>query len=173
MCFWSKKYKSVAEIVEGKKENAKKICSWILGSIWYKSDEENHGVKEYWQTPQETLTGKYRDGKEGEPYSGDCEDFVILAQACLEKMGILSYILGVHTPTEYVGSIPKSYKGHAVLAFQLDDKWYHFSNWGLKRCWKATKLGEIAPYVYKKGYWQECWFTCGELKKGKIHTYNI
>jgi len=172
MCwFFQKKLTSVKEIVEKCKNNPKKICNWIEFHISYISDEKNHDINDYWQTPQETLTGKYRDGREGTPYTGDCDDYVVLAQACLKTVGVESFILGVFTPEEYVGDIPSKYKGHAILAFMLNNNWYHFSNWGLKRCWKAKKLEDVAPYVYKKGYWQECWFANGTLNKGKIHLY--
>jgi len=172
MCWFNKtKFTTVKQVVEKCKENPRKILSWIGSNIWYISDKENHGVDEYWQTPTETLTGIYIDGKKGKPYSGDCDDFSILAQKCLEQVGIMSHLITVHTPTEYAGTIPRKWKGHAVIALQLDNKWYHFSNWGLKFCRNAKSLKDVAPYVFKKGYWQECWISDGTIKRGQIYTF--
>lgn len=44
------------------------IRDWVAASIEYKTNEEQRGVDEYWQTPEETLSLR----------SGDCEDFAIL-----------------------------------------------------------------------------------------------
>jgi hypothetical protein len=53
------------------------IRDWVADNIKYKSDEERWG-KDYWQTPEETLS-----------YStGDCEDFSILLCSLLRTYGI-------------------------------------------------------------------------------------
>lgn len=44
------------------------IASWVSSHITPKEDQEIHGVPDYWQFPNETLSLK----------SGDCEDLAIL-----------------------------------------------------------------------------------------------
>ncbi len=44
------------------------IVAWVNRRFIYQSDEQLHGVEDYWQTPRETLAS----GK------GDCEDYSIL-----------------------------------------------------------------------------------------------
>jgi predicted transglutaminase-like cysteine proteinase len=171
MCFWRKKPKTVDELIEVCKRDPRRIFAWILRNIWYVSDQDNHNRKDYHKTPEETLTGIYRDGLIGTPYSGDCEDFCILAYVCLEKIGIESTIICVFTPTSYAGDIPRNYKGHAVLAVELDDRWYHFSNWGLKRCNSAERVQDIHKYVYTKGYWYKAKWDGENLISGKKHLF--
>lgn len=155
MCFLCrKKPKSAIGIVNLCKRDPIKILNWIYSNIWYVSDDDNHEIKEYWQTTKETLTGEYNDGSKGKPYSGDCEDSCIIARDCFNIIGIDSYILAVGTPSDWAGDIPIKYKGHAVLAYEMNGRWYHFSNWGIKHT-QATCLEEVAKYVYNKpGYWK-------------------
>ncbi len=53
------------------------IRDWVAKNIEYTSDSEVHGVKEYWQFPNETLTLR----------TGDCEDFSILLCSLLRANG--------------------------------------------------------------------------------------
>jgi hypothetical protein len=84
------------------------IRDWVAINVEYMSDEKRWG-KDYWQTPEETLT--YR--------TGDCEDFSILLCSLLRTYGIDSeqvYVaLGVDNGKD----------GHAFL---LED-WYREGEW--------------------------------------------
>ena len=84
------------------------IRDWVAINVCYTSDEKRWG-KDYWQTPEETLT--YR--------TGDCEDFSILLCSLLRTYGIDAervYIaLGVDGRDD----------GHAFL---LED-WYCDGEW--------------------------------------------
>ncbi|HJX68828.1 MAG TPA: transglutaminase-like domain-containing protein, partial [Dehalococcoidia bacterium] len=53
------------------------IRDWVAANIDYVSDEEQWGVEEYWQTPEETLSLQ----------TGDCEDFAILLCTLLRAFG--------------------------------------------------------------------------------------
>jgi hypothetical protein len=84
------------------------IQDWVATNIDYMSDEKRWG-KDYWQTPEETLS--YR--------TGDCEDFSILLCSLLRAYGIdaeqVYVALGVNDEEE----------GHAFL---IED-WYHNGEW--------------------------------------------
>lgn len=54
------------------------IRQWTATNISYVSDQEAHGVREYWQLPRETL----------ELSTGDCEDFAILVCTFLRANGM-------------------------------------------------------------------------------------
>jgi hypothetical protein len=54
------------------------IRDWVAYNIDYVLDEEQWGVDDYWQTPEETLSLR----------TGDCEDFAILLCTLLRAYGI-------------------------------------------------------------------------------------
>ena len=54
------------------------IREWVATSIYYKSDEENFGVTDYWQFPVETM----------ERGSGECKDFATLLCSLLRASGV-------------------------------------------------------------------------------------
>jgi hypothetical protein len=84
------------------------IRDWVAININYMSDEKRWG-KDYWQTPEETLS--YR--------TGDCEDFSILLCSLLRAYGIdaeqVYVALGVNGEED----------GHAFL---IED-WNHAGEW--------------------------------------------
>jgi len=85
------------------------IRDWVADNIEYKIDEEQWGVDEYWQTPEETLS----------LYSGDCEDFAILLCTLFRAYGISEEQMYVA-----VGVDDKGY-GHAFLI----ENWYLDGEW--------------------------------------------
>jgi Transglutaminase-like superfamily len=84
------------------------IRNWVADNIAYESDEVRWG-KDYWQTPEETLSSR----------TGDCEDFSILLCSLLRAYGIdaqqVYVALGVDGGDD----------GHA---FVMED-WYHNGDW--------------------------------------------
>lgn len=85
------------------------IRDWVAASIEYKSDEEQWGVADYWQDPEETLSLR----------TGDCEDFAILLCTLLRAYGIDGQHIYVA-----VGVDDDGY-GHAFLIedWYLDGEW--------------------------------------------------
>jgi len=85
------------------------IRDWVAANIEYKSDKEQWGVEEYWQTPDETLS----------LHTGDCEDFAILLCTLLRAYGI-----GEEQIYVAVGVDNEGY-GHAFLI----ENWYLDGEW--------------------------------------------
>jgi hypothetical protein len=85
------------------------IRDWVAANIEYKIDEEQWGVDEYWQTPEETLS----------LHTGDCEDFAILLCTLLRAYGV-----GAEQIYVAVGVDDDGY-GHAFLIedWYLDGEW--------------------------------------------------
>ena len=57
---------------------ATKVNNWVNNNVIFKSDQESHGVADYWQTLRETL--KLR--------TGDCEDYAIAKWSLLQQYGV-------------------------------------------------------------------------------------
>jgi len=85
------------------------IRDWVAANIEYKTDEEQWGVDEYWQTPEETLFLR----------TGDCEDFAILLCTLLRAYGI-----GEEQIYVTIGVDNEGY-GHAFLI----ENWYLDGEW--------------------------------------------
>jgi hypothetical protein len=89
------------------------IRDWVAANIEYKTDEEQWGADEYWQTPEETLYLR----------TGDCEDFAILLCTLLRAYGI-----GEEQIYVALGLDNEGY-GHAFL----------IENWYLDGGWRAIE----------------------------------
>ncbi len=85
------------------------IRDWVSANIEYKTDDEQWGVDEYWQTPEETLDLR----------TGDCEDFAILLCTLLRAYGI-----GEEHIYIAIGVDNEGY-GHAFLI----ENWYLDGEW--------------------------------------------
>lgn len=85
------------------------VRDWVAANIEYRTDEEQWGVAEYWQTPEETLS----------LLTGDCEDFAILLCTLLRAYGISAEQIYVA-----VGVDDDGY-GHAFLI----ENWYLDGEW--------------------------------------------
>jgi predicted transglutaminase-like cysteine proteinase len=59
-------------------DDINQIRLWVYSHIKQASDEDLHGVTDYWQTPTETLNLK----------AGDCEDFAILMVSLMRAYGV-------------------------------------------------------------------------------------
>lgn len=103
------------------------IRDWVAANIDYVSDEEQWGVEEYWQTPEETLS----------LHTGDCEDFAILLCTLLRAYGIDEEQIYVA-----VGVDDEGY-GHAFL----------IENWYLEGEWRAIEPQvEAEPFPHGKRF---------------------
>lgn len=102
---------SVAEsILWPKLKNTQEIAEWVKANITYNSDQNLHGERDYWQTPEETLVLR----------SGDCEDYAFLNQALLKRINIESLVL----------SVERSYRKivHAICVFPRDTPTSYLNN---------------------------------------------
>jgi hypothetical protein len=82
-----------------------RLRDWVSSYISYRSDQDVHGISEYWQLPAETL----------ELRTGDCEDFAILLCSLLRAYGVPSDQVYVAC-----GYGEDQTHGHAYLV----EKWY-------------------------------------------------
>ena len=85
------------------------IRDWVAYNIDYIQDEEQWGVNDYWQTPEETLS----------LCTGDCEDFAILPCTLLRAYGINENQVYVALGVDSEGY------GHAFLI----ENWYFDGQW--------------------------------------------
>jgi len=100
------------------------IRDWVAANVEYKSDEEQWGVDEYWQTPEETLSLR----------TGDCEDFAILLCTLLRAYGID--------------------EEHIYVAIGVDDQGYGHAflieNWYLDGEWRAIEP-QVGTQTFPRG----------------------
>lgn len=80
-------------------DNQGSILRWVSDNIEYERDYENWVVPEYWQTPEQTLTKR----------TGDCEDYCILAQEMLRRIGVESEIVVVYTENDNLHAVLQLY----------------------------------------------------------------
>lgn len=87
------------------------VANWISNNIKYKSDWDQYGVDEFWQTPLETLKLK----------TGDCEDYAILGASMLRALGYDARVeFGV---VNWLGGVMGM---HAWVEFPSGGYWYTF-----------------------------------------------
>ena len=107
MCFWRKKerlnIKTAKDLAEHCKKPYEAWC-WARRNIKYVSDPDVWKVKDYWQTPEETL----------ELRTGDCEDVAILLCKTLDILGVKNVFMAIW---DFDG-------GHAVCFYELEDGWH-------------------------------------------------
>ena len=122
MGWFKRKDLTLEQALEYSKGKPSRLSWWITRKIWYKHDSDQWGVKEYWQTWEQTLALR----------TGDCEDFAIVAHEVLTRMGLSPYIVCV----EYWKGYQRVNDGHAVCAYYNKDrqKWYYIGTEGHKKC---------------------------------------
>ena len=88
------------------------LSEWLTFNIWYKKDVK---TSDEWKPSWQTLKDR----------AGDCEDFAVLAYACLKLMGVQEVKIFCLYPIK--GS------GHCICCFKSKDYWRAFDNgelWG-------------------------------------------
>lgn len=123
-------------------DNPVQLANWFSQDFKYETE-----MPDYWQSPEETIAvGK-----------GDCEDFAILAQAVLIRMGIKAELLII------------KFKGleqsHAACVFKEGNFYSFVSNQTLVRT-HATSLQEAIQEQYPD--WEKLVFTTA--KKQTLKT---
>jgi len=117
---------TVDELIKYCKESPEKISEWISNNIKYKDDMVVWDKEDYYQSPSETLNLK----------TGDCEDYAILAYACLKKLGYKPRLLVMTTVTE----------AHCICIFVYKKKWHYIGEEFL------TKTNSIFSWGVKYSY---------------------
>lgn len=118
----------------------KEYARWLWNNIFYRSDKKIYGINDYWQTPEETL-------KLG---TGDCEDYAILSQFILKKLGYKEvYIIVI--------AEKKKKSTHAVCVFKEHDKTYSvFDNNSYERI-RQPSVKKAITYLYP--YWKTIYYV--------------
>ena len=100
---------TVDELIEYCKKDPQTISEWIISHIEYKSDFDKWGILDYFQSPSQTLSidNKY------DLQSGDCEDYAILAFACLKKLGYKPRLLVMYGNN----------RAHCICIFIYKGRW--------------------------------------------------
>lgn len=96
-------------------------------------DRDLFGRIEYWQSPEEFLTRR----------QGDCEDYALLTQALLERLGIEAYVFTLYGEKSYA---------HTVTVFKERGR-YHVINQDHLIRLKAKTLEELASMIYPRWTW--------------------
>ena len=124
---------TVDELVEFCHKDPEEISLWITFNIKYVSDQEKWGMEDYWQSPTETLT----QNKEGK-YTGDCEDYAILAYACMKKLGYKPKIFIMY----------EKQNAHAVCLVRYKRAWYYLGEELLTRTKAISYMDVVRSYNF-------------------------
>ena len=135
-------------------KNPKRLARWFHYRLWYVSDDKKHGFDK-WQTPKKTL----------EDRTGDCDDYSILAKATLEHMGFKPFLLGVYG---WDGYKKWEVKAHLVAVFYWKKRYWHISNWGLKKSVQSSAKIDMTD----KGYEEIAETVYRNAKRWKVFNEN-
>ena len=98
-----------SSIVEIKKPD--EVRQWLNTVLTYKHDYKLYGQRDFWASCGLTYLNR----------AGDCDDYAICAAALLEGDVEKGYIITLESPVN-------NDAGHAVFAYQLNNKWGIISN---------------------------------------------
>lgn len=97
------------------------------------SDQDLFGRNEYWQAPEEFLMRR----------RGDCEDYALLTQALLERLGFEAFVFSLYGERGYA---------HTVTVFK-EKGHYHVLNQDRLVRFYAKSLEELASRIYPSWTW--------------------
>lgn len=112
----------------------RRLARWLRWNIKYVTDKKKHG-RDHWQKPTRTLRDR----------TGDCDDTSLLANAVLKMWGFKPMLIGAW---KWPGYHRNKMVGHLVAAFRYKNRYYHISNWGMKKAGKSIQ--DIPVSIYKK-----------------------
>jgi predicted transglutaminase-like cysteine proteinase len=116
------------------------IMCHIQDNMKYVTDQENHGVSEYWSTARETVDRGSKDDKRY-LYTGDCEDGAFFMMGLALAAGVDPDRLRFYGGLVRAGE-GASTGGHGWLAFKLDNGKWTPTDW----CYLASKK----PFAERK-----------------------
>lgn len=119
---------TVDELVEFCHKDPEELSIWIAFNIKYIDDLEKWGIEDYWQSPSETLESK----------TGDCEDYAILAYACMKKLGYHPKVFILYNNTD----------AHALCLVKYKHAWYYLGEELLTRTKAWTYMDVVRSYNF-------------------------
>lgn len=109
------------------------VAHFLRQNVALEEDSRLFGRVEYWQTPEEMLLRR----------KGDCEDYAILTQALLERLGFEAFVFSLYGRRGYA---------HTVTVFK-DNGRYHVMNQDRLIRFNAKTLEEVASWMYPDWTW--------------------
>lgn len=109
------------------------LARFLRENILFREDLRQFGLVDYWQDPEELLSRR----------QGDCEDYALLAQAVLSRLGVPSFVLSLYGQAGYA---------HTVCVFEEQGR-YNVINQDKVIRYRAGSLEELATRLYPRWDW--------------------
>lgn len=97
-------------------------------------DEKQFGQADYWQTPEEFL----------QTQAGDCEDFALLSQQILQRLGKQAFVLNIYGRSGYA---------HTVTVFKDEAGLYNVVNEDRFLEYRAGSIEEAISQIHSEWTW--------------------
>lgn len=107
------------------------VARFMKEEFIFTEDPKPFGREDYWQAPEEFLVRR----------KGDCEDYALLTQALLERLGFEAFVFSLYGERGYA---------HTVTVFKEKGR-YHLINQDRLIRLNAKTLEEVASRIYP--YW--------------------
>ena len=131
--FESTGFDSALEAILRSHPTPEAVAHFLRQNITSAEDSRLFGRAEYWQTPEEMLLRR----------KGDCEDYAILTQALLERLGFEAFVFSLYGERGYA---------HTVTVFK-EKGHHHVINQDRLIRLKARTLEEVASWMYPDWTW--------------------
>ena len=109
------------------------LARFFQEQITFQEDIRLFGEVDYWQAPEEFLSRR----------AGDCEDYALLAQAVLRRLGFEAFVFSLYGENGYA---------HTVCVFTQDGRYDVINEDRLLRL-EAGSLEEVATQLYPQWTW--------------------
>lgn len=109
------------------------LAQYLRRNVVFQDDALQFGLVDYWQDPEELL----------ERRQGDCEDYALLAQAVLARLGREAFVFSLYGRAGYA---------HTVCVF-VEDGRYSVINQDRLVWYRAGSLKELADLLYPTWDW--------------------
>ncbi len=109
------------------------LSRFLRENILFRDDLRQFGLVDYWQDPEELLARR----------QGDCEDYALLAQAVLNRLGVNAFVLSLYGQAGYA---------HSVCVFMEEGR-YNVLNQDRVVRYRVRSLEELATRLYSRWEW--------------------
>lgn len=109
------------------------LAQFLRENIFFREDLRQFGRVDYWQDPEELLARR----------QGDCEDYALLAQAVLSRLGLQAFVLSLYGQAGYA---------HTVCVY-VEEGRYNVVNQDRVVRYRARSLEELATRLYSRWDW--------------------